>query len=93
MKNQGRQNLEKPGIFTTCVPDLENTWNFKIRPKTRKKPGIVEFDIPGFSRSDFRIILCNINIRKKKFSRLWRSYFYNLHITSNVCRLDGANKS
>ena len=43
-------NLEKPGIFTTCVPDLENTWDFEIHPKNLgKTPGIVKFDIPGFS--------------------------------------------
>ena len=68
----------------TCVPDLENTWNLKFIQKTWKTPGIVKFDIPGFSRSDFQIILCNIGIRKK---------FIAPPSKSNVaCRLDDSKK-
>ena len=89
-------DIRTVGRVATTWKNLEFSWHvfqtwkthgiLKSIQKTWKTPGILKFDIPGFSRSDFQIIFCNIDIRKK-FSRLRRSYFYNLHKHKVWCRV------
>ena len=69
------KNLEKPGIFTTCLPALENTWNFEIHLKNLENIWNCELRLSRFFQVRFSLDnLCNINIWKK-FSRLRRSVF------------------
>ena len=87
------KNLEKPGIFTTCLPDLENTWNFEIRLKNLENTWNCEIRLSRFFQVRFSLDNFMQYQYLKKILAPSALGIYNLNIKPKTMScLDGAIK-